>query len=41
MIEKAKLFLAEHGLYVIGGLIVVIGYLVYRMKKRNVKLFGR
>ena len=41
LIDKVKVFIADKGLLIIGGLVAVIAYLVFKMKKRNVKIFGR
>lgn len=41
MFDKVKVFIAANAIPVVIGLVVLVGYLIFRMKKRNVKLFGR
>jgi hypothetical protein len=40
-LDKVKVVIAQNGLAIVGILVAIIVYLVYKMKKRNVKIIGR
>lgn len=40
-VDKAKGFIQEKAVVIVMVLVAVVGYCLFRMKKRNVKLFGR
>lgn len=39
--DKVRVFIAENGIIIVGVLVAAVAYLVFKMKKRNVKIFGR
>lgn len=39
--DKVTVFLQTRAVVIIVGLVAFIGYLVIKMRKRNVKIFGR
>lgn len=41
MLDKVKLFIQTNAVPVVIGLVVFVGYLIFKMKKRNVKIIGR
>jgi hypothetical protein len=39
--DKVKLFVQTNAIVIVGALLAAVAYCIFRMKKRNVKLFGR
>lgn len=39
--QKAKVMVQTYALPIVGVLVVFLGYCLFKMKKRNVKIFGR
>jgi hypothetical protein len=39
--DKVTGFITGNSLWIIGGLVVAVIYLAAKMKKRNIKIFGR